>query len=124
MAAKALPERHACGLSEDIPTGNIDGRLDIRVSRQSGIHGGVDVIQTARVKPHQMGCENVKSGTNAGAMCRKVGVSPGASLAPARQALIRVDPNDRAVEVIKAELPTRQEIGCVQRQIDLPDTEP
>ena len=122
--AKTLPDRHARRLAEDVPCRDVDGRLHIGVPGKRDIHHRVQMVDAARVDAEKRRRQRFDSGAYARAVGGKIGVPPRAGFSPAAQPRVGVDPDEGAVQPVKPQPATGQEIGLAERKIHLPDGDP
>ncbi len=83
-------------LAQEVPAGDVERRLRVRVAGQGAVHRLPDGGQVARIDPEQRRGQLCERGARAGGVRRQVGRAERARLAPPDQAAVGLDADDRA----------------------------
>ena len=119
-----VAERQPGRPCDEVPAGHVNGGLHVAVPWQGEVHGPVDGVGAARVEAEDRWCQFGDAGPDAARERREVCGAPRAALAPAGQSLVGVQAQDRRVEALEVESPTRQGVGPLQGQVQPPHRDP
>ena len=97
-ATEKVADRLAGGLAKQIPAGDVERRLDVRVPLERAIHDEIDRTNLARVEADQAVGELHDPGAGALGVGRQIGRPQRADFAVARLSVVGGDFDDRAVE--------------------------
>ena len=118
-AAEQIAHRLTGCLAKDVPAGYVEGRLDVRVALERGIHVAIELGQLRRILAKQRRCKHLDAGAGTFCVGRKVNRAKRADFAVAGDALVGLDPHDRAVKHLHRLAAGPVIAALVQRQIHL-----
>ena len=105
-------------MPEDIPAGDVDAALDVRMALERRVHAVIELRQLARVEPDQVRRQLAQARPHAFGVGRQVERPQRADLAEADESRIGFHADDRAVED-RDRLSTRPFVAAfMQRKFD------
>ena len=118
-ATQQMRDRQPGLLAENVPAGEIDGRLHVRMPLQHGVHVAVEREELRRVLAKQRGPQLGEAGSHARGVGRQIHRAERADFAVASEAGVGFHADDRAVENGHALSFRPAIVPLFQRQVDL-----
>ncbi len=121
-ATQKREQRKVRRLAEDVPAGDVQGRLDMRMTEQRAVHDAVDPVKVAWVLSDEVGDEFRYARPYPGGVGRQVGGPQGAAFGVSRNPGFCLDLDHRVVENLDEPTVGPGVAPLGQRELDAPCT--